>query len=253
MFGLFKNKNPECPIPEDIRIWMENSFIWLINQFGEQKIIGIKLLLPAKEDFPINFNGSEDVAYNSLRIVAKQMEVNADNIVLSFYNDNILETEGGMGHTLFSQQYEDQRYSSGLYSGKGLDGKFSISIERGQLKEPDKLIATLAHEISHIKILGEGRLKENDEYLTDLVTVFFGLGVFTANSSFKFYSQYDRWGYSKQGYLTQQEWGYALALFAYIRREEKNPAWIKFLSPNIQSDFKKSQQYINYNKDKVLV
>lgn len=253
MFGLFKNNKPECPIPEDIRIWMEDAFIWLINQFGEQKVISIKMLLPTSESFPINFDGSEEVAHKSLQVLAKQMEVDANAITLSFYDDKIFEIEGGMGHSLFSQQYEEEKYSSGLYSGKTQDGKFSISIERAQLKEPEKLIATIAHEISHIKILGEGRLEKNDELLTDLVTVFFGVGIFTANSSFKFYSHTDKWGYSKQGYLTQQEWGYALALFAYIRREEKNPHWIKLLSPNIKSDFIKSQTYIFNNTDKVLV
>lgn len=251
MFGFFKNKKPQCPIPEDIRIWMEDAFIWLIKQFGEQKIIELKLLLPTDTDFPIHFNGTEEVAYKLLPIVAQQMDVDTNDIELNFYNEQLLEIEGDLGHTLFGQQYEDEQYSAGLYS-KGENNKFHIAVEKGQLKEPDKIIATLAHEISHIKILGEGRLKDNDEYLTDVVTVFFGLGIFTANSAFKFYSQPNRWGFSKQGYLTQQEWGYALALFAYIR-EEKNPTWASFLTPNVQSDFRKSEAYIYANTDKVLV
>lgn len=173
MFGLFKNRKPECPISEDIRIWMEDAFIWLIKQFGEQKIISIKQKFPTQEDFPIDFDGSEEVAYKKLIIVANQMDVDANNINLSFYNEQLLEIDSGMGHTLFGQQYEDEKYSAGLYQ-KGNDNKFNIALEKGQLKEPEKLIATLSHEISHVKILGEGRLENNDEYLTDLVTVFFG-------------------------------------------------------------------------------
>lgn len=252
MFGFFKKKKNACPIPEDTRIWTENALIWLINQFGEEKILSIKTLLPSQEDFPIQFNGTEQIAHNILTIVAKQMDVDPSSIAINFYNEQLLEIKSNVGFTLYGQQYEDQNYSSGLYGGKGPDDKFSIAIEISQLKEPDKLIATLSHEIAHIKILGEGRLKENDEYLTDLVTVFFGLGIFNANTAFKFYTDSDKWAFSKQGYLTQQEWGYALALYAYIRKEKK-PDWIKFLTPNIQSDFKKSEAYIYDNTDKVLV
>jgi hypothetical protein len=172
MFGFFKNKKNDCPIPDNIRIWMENALIWLINQFGEEKILTVKTLLPEQEHFPVQFNGTEQMAYDVLAIIAQQMDVDTNRINLDFYNEQLLEIKGGGGNTLYGQQYEDENYSSGLYGGKGADGKFSIAIEINQLKEPDKLIATLAHEIAHIRILGDGRLKENDEYLTDLVTVF---------------------------------------------------------------------------------
>lgn len=252
MFSFFKHKKNKCPIPEDTRIWMENALIWLINQFREEKILTVKTLLPVQEDFPVQFNGTEQMAYDILAIVAQQMDVDTNRINLDFYNEQLLEIKGDAGVALNGQQYEDENYSSGLYGGKGTDGKFSIAVELSQLKEPDKLIATLAHEIAHIKILGDGRLKENDEYLTDLVTVFFGLGIFNANTAFRFYTATDKWAYSKQGYLTQQDWGYALALYAYIRNEKK-PYWIKYLTPNIQSDFKKSEAYIQENTDKVLI
>lgn len=52
-----------------------------------------------------------------------------------------------------------------------------------ELDEPEHMIATLAHEIAHIKLLGENRMEENDEIMTDLKTLFFGLGVFNANAA----------------------------------------------------------------------
>lgn len=252
MFGFFKKKNNACPIPEETRIWMENALIWLINQFGEKKLLDDKTLIPSENDFPLQSIGTEKIAHDILPIIAKQMDVNPEIISIDFYNEQLIEIKGDMGNTIYGQQFEDENYSAGFYEGKGPHGKYNIAIEIGQLQDPTKLIATLAHEIAHIKILGENRLNENDEYLTDLVTVFFGLGIFNANASFQFYSASNKWAYSKQGYLTQQEWGYALALYAYIRNEKK-PDWIKFLTPNIQSDFNKSQLYIYENTDKVLV
>lgn len=249
---IFKQPDPKCPITEDIRVWMENSFLWLMTQFGEEKIINIQTLLPNSSNFPITFKGEEEDAHNLLKILSTQMDIDPNNIKITFYKDHIAEYNNQMGHQLFSQQEENENYSAGLYSGKNnTDDKFLIAIETEQLKDTEKLIATLSHELAHVKILGENRLDFNDEYLTDLVTVFFGLGIFTANASFKFYAQQDKWGYSKQGYLLQQEWSYALALYSYIK-QEKQPLWINYLTTNIKADYLKSEQYIYSNEASIL-
>ena len=44
------------------------------------------------------------------------------------------------------------------------------------------------------------------------------------------------------------EWGYGLALFAYIR-EEKNPDWINHLTLNVKSDFKQGMLFIENNEE----
>jgi hypothetical protein len=106
------------------------------------------------------------------------------------------------------------------------------------------MVATLAHEIAHIKLLGEGRINQNDERLTDLTTVVFGLGIFNANAAFQILRGVDSWGYSEQGYLTQMEWGYALALLAYLK-EDRSPKWLQFLTPNVKGDFKRSMHLLN--------
>lgn len=251
MFNLFGNRKEKCPIPEDIRIWMEDAFIWLINQFGEEKVLSIKTLISSKESFPVEYKGDEKSALEVLSIIAKQMDVDPALIKLEFYKNPITQVYNA-GHVLSSQYNEDDAIPSGIYEGKNSDGTFTIYIELNELRDIECLIAIFAHEIAHIKILGENRLKENDEYLTDLVTVFFGVGVFNANASFKFYADSQQWQYKKLGYFTQQEWGYALSLYAYVRNEE-SPGWISFLNPNIKSDFSKSYSYILQNKDKVLV
>jgi hypothetical protein len=139
-----------------------------------------------------------------------------------------------------------------LYFGKNDVGKYDVFIEQRNMTDPENMVATLAHEFAHIKILGEKRLDINDESLTDLTPVVFGLGIFNANASFKFFQGSDGWGHNSVGYLKQQEWGYALALYAYYR-EERSPEWVKYLSKNIQADFRKSEAYIYANQDKVFM
>jgi hypothetical protein len=47
------------------------------------------------------------------------------------------------------------------------------------------------------------------------------------------------------------EWGYALALLAFIR-EEKAPEWIRHLTVNVKGDFRQGERFIEYNKEVVF-
>ena len=97
------------------------------------------------------------------------------------------------------------------------------------LSDPFSVVATLAHEIGHVILLGQGRVGPDDfdhEELTDLLTVFLGLGIFPANSismeSNWNSGQMSGWSVGRQGYLTINMYGYALALFA-LARENPEP------------------------------
>jgi hypothetical protein len=254
MFKLFSKKNSnECPIDPEMRLWMENSFLWLATQFGHSNIATKPMLLPTPEHFPIQYDGSIESLTKTAEIVARQMEIDINEIRLDTYEQNIQEFTGDYGHRIWTEVDKDseEKLAAGLYFDKNDQGKYDIFIEKKNLSDPENLVATLAHEFSHIKILGEKRLDFNDEQLTDLTPVVFGLGIFNANSSFKEHKSFDSYGHNSIGYLKQREWGYALALYAFFR-EEENPDWIKFLTPNIKADVKKSMGFINANTDKVF-
>jgi hypothetical protein len=254
MFGLFSKKDDnQCPVDNETRLWMENAFLWLATQFGEENILSKQVLLPTPEHFPIRYDGDESSMLKTAEIVAVQMDINPGEVDLHTYDDNIQAIDGGMGTKLYTEVDKNagDTFTAGLYFGRNAKGNYDIFIEKRNLTAPENLVATLAHEFAHIKILGENRLDFNDESLTDLTPVIFGLGIFNANASFRFYQGYDGWAHNSVGYLKQQEWGYALALYAYYR-EEKSPDWTKYLTKNIQSDFKKSEAFIYANQDKVF-
>ena len=152
-----------------------------------------------------------------------------------------------MGTGIFLRTEKDDAGASGLYWGKREDGKYEISLVRSKLAHPENMVATLAHELSHIKLLGENRLETNDEKLTDLVAVFFGLGIFNANAAFQTFRKIGSHGWRKMGYLSQMEWGYAMSLFAHIRGEQM-PKWIDYLTLNIKGDFIQGQNFIRANE-----
>jgi hypothetical protein len=91
--------------------------------------------------------------------------------------------------------------------------------------------------------------------MTDLLTVFYGLGVFNANSSFVFEqwtnSQFQGWRAGGAGYLTEEMFGYALGLYAYLRNESR-PEWKAYLKTNIKSYLKSSLNYLAKTGDTSL-
>ena len=227
-------KEEGCPVHQQTRIWLETSFLTLLSIFGERQTQNRKVLTAERSDFPIRFDGSEQAAFETLKIVAAQMEIPPDKITLDFYDENLRRITEGT--------------PSGLYWGKGETDKFEISVARTVLDEPEDMIAVLAHELAHVKLLGEQKVTENDELITDLTTIFFGLGVFNANAAFRTFNDAKHYGWSQMGYLSQMEWGYGLALFAY-KRQELEPEWAGYLCTNVKGDFFKGLQFIADNED----
>src|SRR5262249_49906588 len=146
--------------------------------------------------------------------------------------------------TLFASEHEITRGLVPFYSGEtsgagGLyhhdpDARPHISVNEVQLKDPMALVAVLAHELGHIILLRPGLIDRDDpdmEPLNDLLTVFLSFGIFTANSAFRFEQHSDNtsqgWSVRRLGYLSEEQFGYALARFAFERGEGK-PAWISF-------------------------
>ena len=86
--------------------------------------------------------------------------------------------------------------------------------------------------------------------MNDLLTVFLGFGVFNANAAFQFhqYTKNDSQGWSTRrlGYLSEELFGYALARFAFERKEE-NPEWAKYLTTNVSTYFKRSLAWLRTN------
>ena len=90
-----------------------------------------------------------------------------------------------------------------------------------QLKRPDRLIATFAHELAHylLATASEPLPCEDDEieFMTDLAAVYPGFGGFLANARFEFEGMNDGamqgWRWQRAGYLPEADLIFTLALF----------------------------------------
>ncbi len=239
--------SPKRSVDEETKQWLEECFQWLIKEFGEEVIRETLVVLPTEEFFPDKFSADERDIRVLFNTVCEYMETDSRKFRLYFYENEVEKLR------LKLPFYEGSNKSAaGFYSESG--NRYVIGLQIGNHINPDNLIATMAHEIAHGRLLGERRISgedENHEYLADLLTVIFGMGIFNANSAFNFDSSMHGWKASTEGYLTEEMFGYALAMFAYVRNET-SPDWSKFLKTNVRHYFVNSLKYLLKTNDTEL-
>jgi hypothetical protein len=235
----------KLPLKEDERKWIEASLQWLIQQFGADYFLERRMILPESSFFPDKFHGTEECMCSLVSRVCGYMEVDPSRVEVEVFSDR---DDTVSKHRLGGEQYSG---AAGLYLHPAASSdRAKVSINTSQLNNPTALVATVAHELGHVILLGDGRLSRDDkshEYMTDLLTVFLGLGIFTANAVVQFSQWQDHshqgWSISRQGYMTEEMFGYSLAACAWIRKDSGD-AWAKHLSVNVKHYFKTSLKYL---------
>ena len=240
MFGL----SPKPPVTLEERRWVDSTFNRFESMFGDSFLACVIPVTPTPEFFPFDWDGSDESAEVTLRRVCELMSVDRSRLALELFED-----KDELAEALRKEipRFERQKSGrAGFYRAGGEDEATVIALERKNLRDPVALIATIAHELGHVILLGDGRITRDVEYMepmTDLLTVYFGLGIFNANSAAKFHQHSHDWSMQRQGYLSEPQFGYALARFAWLRGEEK-PAWAKHLNINIGGYFRQSLKYL---------
>lgn len=243
MFGWLR---PKFPVSPDQKSWIDWRMGWLLDQFGDRRLREHPVVLPTAEFFPEPFDGSMEAAQTLFGRVCSYMDVDAGCLGLQFYS-----SRGEIAHGVHLRSSEPG--TVGLYDEEA--GRTTIWLEISQLEDPLLAVATLAHELGHVQLLGAGRIgvdAEDHEPLTDLLTVFFGMGIFSANTVLYHRNYhvgaYEGWSIGHQGYMTAPLYGYALARYAWLRREGK-PAWSRFLRPDARAAFRAASWHLERADD----
>lgn len=241
---------PKCPVDAETKEWIENAFDWLIEELGIEILRDVEVLLPIEEHFPDAFDGSNASIRRMVDRVCGYMDVDPKSVEVRFYRNE----DGSSIHQFAAS--ESGQHALGTY--RMHNGKYLISLDTSQTGNAQAMVATIAHELGHVILLGEDRLDPDHpdhEPMTDLLTVFYGFGVFNGNSVFSF-EQWTNvsgqgWRAERRGYLTEEMFGYALALFASVRGESK-PDWAPYLNTNVRSYFRSSTKFIDANKPNLI-
>jgi hypothetical protein len=253
--------SPKLPVSEEDRQWVDEGFHRLEKLLGRRRMLEATVITPTAEDFPDPYDKTTEAAEKLFCRVCNYMDVVRSEIEFEIFPD---ETEtlkailpswrGGMGQRA-AGLYIHAMEAGDCEGGKNANAPQSavVAIRSSQLKDPLALVATMAHELGHVILLGGGLMNprpEDHEPLTDLLTVYLGLGIFTANSAGRFKQfQEDRrigWSMQRLGYLPEEVFAYALAKFV-VERGERKAAWERHLSTNVRSYFKRSSEWLLKN------
>ena len=229
MFGWFEI---ESPLTTEQREWIDVRFAWLRREFGE-KPLHRELITPTVEFFPDRYTASPEGAAMLLDRLCGYMHVERSRIDLRLYKDPAADRFAVPSNPLMQTEYA-------LGACEVTGGRSVIWLEQSSLDEPHSVVSTLAHELGHVLLLADGRCDEStpdSERLTDLLAVYFGLGVFMANTAIRETKSPSGRSPSQQGYLTMPEYACALALYAHSRGEFQ-PDWTKYLRPDARAMFK---------------
>jgi hypothetical protein len=204
-----------------------------------------EVVLPLAEYFPDPYDATDEAVDVLFQRICGYMQVDEDQIDLEVFPDQTHELS-----TVVPFWHGDIGGPAGLYISATDQSRLVIAIRSSKLKNPLAVVATLAHELAHVVLLGGNlvdRESQDMEPLTDLTTVFLGLGIFTANAAAQFEQHQDGksqgWSMQRLGYLSEEMYGYALAKFAFERGEDR-PEWKKYLSTNVAAYYKRSSKWL---------
>lgn len=223
---------PKCPIDAQSKIWVEQEFEWFAQEFGIRALRSSKTVLPTLEFLPGAYEQTESDIDGLMVRVAGFLDVNPHDLRLSYYEDD---------KPMFGEP-ENGEISA--------EQPCEIWLEVNSLQDPILVVADLSREIAHAKLVRRNLSLANDddhEESSELLVVFFGAGIFLANTAF-FDSNWNSegwtgWSVGKMSHLSMNVFGYAMAVYA-LSRDEPNPEWAKFLRPDVLAPFKQGIRYI---------
>lgn len=258
MFGF----TPKLPVSDEERQWVDDGFRRLEKLLGRRRMIEAQVILPTAECFPDPYDKTTDSAELLFRRVCSYMCVDRRQIDLHIFPDETEELRAILPYWHGNSSGCAGFYThdtAGRRSGAGDEPRMLVALRSTQLQDPLSLVATMAHELGHVILLGGGLMNPetpDHEPMTDLLTVFLGLGIFNANSAARFQQRQEErrysWSMQRLGYLPEEVYGYALAKFATERGEEK-AEWTKRLSTNVRAYYKRSLSWLAKNKFQVTM
>jgi hypothetical protein len=251
---------PKLPVSDDERLWVDEAFGRLEKMLGRARMLDARVVLPDAEHFPDPYDGTPATAGKLFERMCEYLRVDRARAELEIFPDEtdelraILPYWSGGSPGCAGLYIHDTTEAVNRKRGAEDMRRMLVALRSTLLKDPVPLVATIAHELGHVILIGGGLLDPaaaaDHESITDLLTVFLGFGIFNANSAARFGQFQDAgrqgWSMSRLGYLPQTVYGYALAKFA-TRRGEHKPAWARHLTTNVRAYFKSSHAWLARN------
>ena len=242
---MFFKKKIVCPILEQDKEWLDEALLWLEQELGQEYLYHKEILYPSSENFEIKSINEEADVDSLVERISHIMEVSTGKLQVKYYEEpSQIEFSEGLATEQGNYQKTTGKY---IYHS---DGSSEILIEKKQLAQPISLVATIAHELAHVKLISNNLIDENDEYLTDLLAIASGFGIFTANTAvpnMKTWSGSTHSGWKViggEGYLPYEVQSFALAMLSIYWGNEDDE-WKNYLDEKVYKMVNKSFTYLS--------
>jgi hypothetical protein len=241
----------ECPVGVAHQAWIETSITWFVREFGRDPALR-PIVLPRPDLRSADYTGTPKQINDVVAWVCGLMEIDRSELTVELFDREGEDPPAREGRRAVGHYYVE-------------DGRAVIGLDVTEASDAAYLIAVIAHELCHVRLLGEERItneRKDHERLTDLLTVYFGFGVFSTNAALRFgettrgfsvqplgdldertlnAARHD--DYSRLGYLTEREFGYAMACYAWLRGETE-PPWASHLDPGPRTFLRQGLAYL---------
>jgi hypothetical protein len=198
-FLLWRGR-PSCPANPEEKKLVEDGFLYLKKRIGLDRLRKTTVIEPTPQFFPDRYDASTEAA----------------------------EMKGDFG------SHQTTKGAAGYYAQS--DGVDQVWVKERELADPEALVATMAHELAHVELLGRTAMSHDEPHLeaiTDLATIYLGPGIFTSNMLLRrkgwVEGNLECWQLQRKGYISPEMAGWALTLFASARGES-DPKWAKHLA-----------------------
>lgn len=262
MLGLFR---PRCPLDAREKAWIEFAVGRLADRFGVRRILDSRVALPTGEHFDLPFSGTADEVEKLFTRVCDHLGVAEPRPRVRVFDDaedrdaaeiatrNVLRPAGG-APVLYEYDKDQEAHTSGR------DRDVVIHVGESITHDLELLIAIFASELCRFQYRQTLTESDDDVELSDtlveLMSACSGFGIFAANAVLREQASTallsHSWSLRSQGALQARHIGYALALFAWIRGEEK-PPWQRHLRLDASATMKSGLKYLRKTNDALFL
>jgi hypothetical protein len=235
MFGWL-SPTPRCPVDTYEKAWTETRMMWLAERFGKERLLSATVVLPDARFFPDRYEGTARDASRLFGRMRDFMGVGPGTLELEVLTDA-----------------QFAKWARGADDTERDDGSV-ITLAESHLADAEPVMNHFLHRLAR-HLLANMPLDEDAadrEGIADLLPVCVGLGVIAANATLHVATGNDGtmswWGMATNSSLPSRVLGYALALFAFARGEER-PAWSGALRPDAGEPLREGLRYLRKTND----
>ena len=84
---------PKCPVDRELQDWLEECFLWFLEEFGENSFLDAEVILPTEEFFPERFSPNEKTLRDLVQRVCGFMDVDFESVELQTFSDDERELD----------------------------------------------------------------------------------------------------------------------------------------------------------------